>query len=136
MIADTHVFVWLVSGDDRLGAAARQKLEKAAVSASVQVAAISLWEIAMLVHKGRLALGVEAGAWIAAALALPGISLLPLLPSIALDSVRLPGDMHADPADRMIVASARHLGVPLVTADRALLSYSAQGHVLSVDAGH
>jgi PIN domain nuclease of toxin-antitoxin system len=134
VIADTHVLVWLLEGDPRLGPKARQALERAAQDDAVHVSAITPWEIAMLVDKGRLALGRDVGDWIHAALALPGISLVPLEPAIALGSVRLPGSFHADPADRMIVASARYLGVPLVTADRAMLNYGASGHVAVVDA--
>ena len=122
MILDTHVLVWLLGGDARLGATARQKLEQAASRNALNIAAITPWEIAMLVQKGRLALGQDVGAWIAAALKLPGLSLVPLLPEITVDSARLPGEVHGDPADRMIIATARHLGVPLATADRAMQS--------------
>lgn len=134
MIADTHVLVWLLEGDPRLGPKAMKRLEQAAVANHLHVSAITPWEIAMLVQKGRLALGRDVGAWITAALSLPGISLLPLEPAIAIGSVRLPGNIHADPADRIIVASARFLGAPLITADRALLDYGASGHAAVVDA--
>ncbi len=134
MIVDTHVLVWLLAGDRRLGPKARQALEDAAQHGGIGVSAITPWEIAMLVQKGRLALGRDVGAWIAEAMGLSGIALIPLEPAIAVDSVRLPGTLHADPADRFIVASARARGVPLVTADRALLAYGADGHVSVVDA--
>jgi PIN domain nuclease of toxin-antitoxin system len=62
-------------------------------------------------------------------LALPGIRLAPIEPSIAIDSVRLPGDFHADPADRIIVATARFHQATLLTADRAILSYGQRGYV-------
>jgi len=135
IVADTHVLIWAVQDDERLGPAARNTVESAARADGLTIAAITPWEIAMLAQKGRLALGREVGAWIDAALALPGVRLAPLLPAIAVDSVRLPGGMHADPADRMIVATARHLGLPLLTADGALLVYGAAGHVAVIDAG-
>jgi PIN domain nuclease of toxin-antitoxin system len=134
MIVDTHVLVWLLEGDPRLGRRARQALDRAALQSAVHVSAITAWEIAMLVHKGRLALGRDVGAWINEAFGLPGIALVPIEPAIAVDSVRLPGSLHADPADRFIVASARARGLPLMTADRALLAYGASGHVAVVDA--
>lgn len=134
MMADTHVLVWLLQGDPRLGPQGKAALERAARETAVHVSAITPWEIAMLVQKGRLALGRDVGAWIEEALALPGIRLAPLEPMISVASVRLPGSLHADPADRMIVATARHLGVPLMTADRALLAYGANGHVTVADA--
>ncbi len=134
MIVDTHVLVWLLTGDRRLGPQAREALDEAVQHGGIGVSAITPWEIAMLVQKGRLALGRDVGAWIAQAMGLPGIALVALEPAIAVDSVRLPGTLHADPADRFIVASARARGVPLMTADRALLTYGADGHVIVVDA--
>lgn len=83
----------------------------------------------MLVEKGRLSLGDEVGRWLQTALSLPGIEIAALEPAIAVDSARLPGEFHPDPADRIIVATARFHRVPLMTADRAILSYAALGHV-------
>lgn len=88
----------------------------------------------MLVSKGRLTLNRDVGEWLEAALALPGIKLEPLHPSISIASTRLPGVINNDPADRIIVATARHLGVPLMTADEDLLNYGKQGHLLTVPA--
>ena len=129
IVVDTHVLVWLAVDDVRLGEAARASISVAAADGGLLVSAITSWEIAMLVHKGRLLLGRETGAWIEAALALPGIRLAPITPAIAVDSVRLPGTLHPDPADRLIIATARHAGVPLLTADRAILAYGEQGYV-------
>jgi PIN domain nuclease of toxin-antitoxin system len=134
IVIDTHVLVWAMQDDRRLGVNARHLLEMAAGEDGLHVSAITPWEIAMLAHKGRLALGREPGAWIDAALALPGVRPAPLAPAVAVDSVRLPGDLHADPADRIIIATARHLGVPLLTADKALLRYGAVGHAAVLDA--
>ena len=88
----------------------------------------------MLVAKERLALGRDVRAWIEAVLDLQGIEIAGLLPSISLDSARLPGSFHADPADRMIVATARHHQATLVTADRQILDYAAAGHLIARDA--
>lgn len=83
----------------------------------------------MLVAKGRLALDRDVAEWIAAALALPGMRLAHLEPSIAIDATRLPGEIHGDPADRLIVATARHHAATLVTDDQQILAYSAFGHL-------
>ena len=72
--------------------------------------------------------------WIRTALAKPGVRLAPLEPEIAVASTRLPWEMHADPADRILVATARHLGATLVTADRALLDFAGKGHFKALDA--
>ena len=133
-LLDTHVLIWAIADDRRLGAAARAAIEEATQTDRAAVSAITPWEIALLVEKGRLRLGREVQSWIDAALALPGLVLAPIEPAIAIDSVRLPGDFHADPADRFIVSTARHLDAPLVTADSAILSYSAAGHVRALKA--
>lgn len=134
MLLDTHVLIWAVEGDPRLGRKAHRMIDEAGKAGNLGISAITPWEIAMLTQKGRLALGRDVGAWIDEALALPGLHLHPLDPAISVDSVRLPGELHADPADRIIVATARAIKQPLMTADRALLGYGAMGHVHAVDA--
>lgn len=134
IVLDTHTLIWVVEGDGRLGASASRTIEETVQTDRVAVSAITPWEIALLVERRRLRLGCEVSEWIAEALALPGVTLIPIEPAIAIDSVRLPGSFHADPADRLIVATARHLKAPLLTADRKILAYSAAGHVQTVDA--
>ena len=134
IVLDTHVLIWAMDGDRRLGPDACAAIAAAEQDSEIGVSAITPWEIALLAEGGRLRLGREVRAWIAAALALPGIRLLPVEPAIAVDSVRLPGSFRTDPADRLIVATARHFGAPLVTADFAILAYAAGGHVRTIDA--
>lgn len=136
IVIDTHVLVWTVEADaSRVGAKARKILEAAVLARALYVSAITPWEIAMLAHHGRLALGKDVGDWIVQALSLPGVILAPLEPAIAVDSVRLPGALHKDPADRFIIATARHLTLPVLTGDRAILAYGAAGYVQTIDAG-
>lgn len=135
IVLDTHALIWAVEGDGRLGASASRLIEETVQTDRLGVSAITPWEVALLVERGRLRLGRELSGWLEDVLALPGVSLVPIEPAIAIDSVRLPGDFHADPADRFIVATARHLDAPLLTADRKILTYSATGHVRTVDAG-
>ena len=134
IVLDTHTLIWTVEDDGQLGASASRLIEETVQTDRVAVSAITPWEIALLVERRRLRLGREVGEWIAEALSLPGVTLIPFAPAIAIDSVRLPGRFHADPADRFIVATARHLKAPLLTADRKILAYSAAGHVKAVDA--
>ena len=129
LVLDTHVLVWLLSGNVRLGVLARQAIQEAANGDELYLSAISPWEIAVLVSKGRLILEQDVGEWVQAALALPGIRLEPLSAEVAVASTRLPGEIHADPADRIIVATARHLGAALVTADGLLLNYGSAGYL-------
>jgi PIN domain nuclease of toxin-antitoxin system len=134
LVIDTHVLVWLLEGTAQLGTNARNALNKAALVNALYVSAITPWEISMLVSKGRLTLRRDVGEWLLSALALPGIRLEPLSVGISVASTRLPGEINNDPADRIIVATARHLGVPLVTADEDLLRYGVQGHLKTIKA--
>ena len=135
LLLDTHVLIWAAEDDRRLGEAARVAIEETRRVDRVGVSAITPWEIALLVEKGRLHLALELGVWINAVLGAPGIDLMPIEPAIAVDSVRLPGDFHADPADRLIIATARRWRAPLLTSDHAILAYAAEGHVRALDAG-
>lgn len=135
ILIDTHILVWTVQADaSRIGQRARGLMDAAATSHALHVSVITLWEIALLVHHGRLALGRDVWEWVEQTLALPGIRLTPLEPAMAVNSVRLPGEIHRDPADRFLIATARHLGVPLMTIDEKILAYGAAGHVQTVDA--
>ena len=134
IVLDTHVLIWVMDDDTKLGPEARRIIVDAWRDDEVGVSANTPWEIALLVEKGRLRLAREVAEWLHAALAAPGVRLLPIEPGIALDSVRLPGAFHADPADRMIVATARHWSAPLITADEAIIAYGKAGHVDVVNA--
>lgn len=114
-VLDTHVWVWMAMGD-------RRAEPLRAFTGIPIVAAISVWELAKLEQKGRIALSPDAETWIRTNLE-PPIRLEPLSPAIALASCRLP-DFHGDPADRLIVATALACGVPLITADARILDWS------------
>lgn len=129
LLLDTHILVWLMEGSSRLSFAVREQVKQAANEDQLLVSAITPWEIALLAAKGRLKLARDVRDWLDAALALPGIHLEPLSPAIAVASTRLPGGIHGDPADRILVATARHVDATLLTADQQLLDYSAQGFV-------
>ena len=93
------------------------------------VSAITAWEVATLVAKGRYRLKVPTGLWFARLLDLPGMALASLRPDVLVASVELPGEPPADPADRMICATARQHGLAVMTRDRRILEYGAAGHV-------
>jgi len=134
LLLDTHVVVWLVFGERMLGPRARKAIKRAALEERVRVSAITPWEIGVLVNKGRIDLHQDALQWTQSALRLPGIKLVDLSPEIAVGSTRLPWEMHGDPADRILAATARHLGATLVTADRQLLEYARLGHFRGLSA--
>jgi PIN domain nuclease of toxin-antitoxin system len=134
LLLDTHVLVRLTDGNQKLGVRAREAIRLAYREDRAVVSAITPWEIALLVSKGRLTLGRDVMAWIHTAMEIPGVHLAPLTPEIAVASTRLPWEMHPDPADRILVATARSLGATLVTADGALLDFSGKGHFRAMDA--
>jgi PIN domain nuclease of toxin-antitoxin system len=122
ILLDTHVWVWWVHGDSQLA-----KVQAEAIAANerevIGVSAISCWEVAKLVEYKRLELPCSLEHWFEQALRYPGMRILELTPEIAVESCRLPGVFHRDPADQMIVATARIHNCPLVTSDRKLLDY-------------
>ncbi len=134
LVLDTHTLVWMVNKSARLGAETAKVLDEASFEDEIAVSAITPWEIALLVSKQRLTLESDVLDWVQGALAKPGLKLVGLEPEIAIASTRLPFEMHGDPADRILVATARHLGATLVTADRALLDMAKKGHFRAIDA--
>jgi PIN domain nuclease of toxin-antitoxin system len=107
----------------------RQALETAVSTGGLLVSAISCWEVGMLVARGKLILGLPCLEWVEKALATPGVSLLEISPSIAIEASYLPVGFHNDPADRILVASARVQNLTLATRDAKILEYSRSGHV-------
>ena len=87
------------------------------------ISAVTAWEIAMLVAKGRLVLTMDVDDWLTTVAAIDGVEFVSVSTEQAVHSVRLPGHFHPDPADRMIVALARHYAAPLVTADARIRGY-------------
>ena len=135
LLLDTHVWIWLMEGDRRhLSLRARRAIEEVSHSGTLWLSAISIWEIAMLEARGRVTLGHPVNEWIETLLHAPGARLLPLDPAIAVDSTRLPGSPHGDPADRILMASARATGARLVTCDGRIIRYARVGHVPVLDA--
>lgn len=121
IVLDTHAWIWWAAEPRRLSMRAREAIAQAE---SLGVAAISCWEIAMLVAKGRLELDRDILVWLRQALALPRVVTLPLTPEIAVASSRLPEDFPGDPADRMIAAAALENRAPVVTKDARLRGWN------------
>ncbi|MEY3897425.1 MAG: hypothetical protein RLZZ214_2946 [Verrucomicrobiota bacterium] len=122
-VLDTHVWVWSAAGDARA-----EKLRD--FSGTAIVSAISQWEVAMLAMKGRLKLMPDEESWFSANLETP-VCLAPLTAEISTASCRLP-DFHGDPADRIIVATAITLGLPLITADEKIIRWNEEQRLLQV----
>jgi PIN domain nuclease of toxin-antitoxin system len=119
IVADTHAWLWWISGDAALSPAAKAALDDALDDARLGVSAISVWEAAMLAKKGRLELALGIDELVRRCEALPGFRFLPVTPHIAVTSVTLE-PLHADPADRLIAATALAHRAALVTKDARL----------------
>ncbi|MCI0552717.1 MAG: type II toxin-antitoxin system VapC family toxin [Anaerolineae bacterium] len=122
IVLDTHIWVWWVHGDEKL-TSNQMEVIQANETDVIGVSAISCWEIAKLVELGRLELSTPLEKWFEQALSYPGIRIMELTPEIAAESTRLPGEFHRDPADQLIVATARILNCELVTSDERILNY-------------
>jgi PIN domain nuclease of toxin-antitoxin system len=133
LVLDTHIWIWVMEQQTReLSKTAFDSVRHASRNTIVYVSAISLWEIAMLSSRKRLSLSVDCLAWVQQATSAPGMRIAPLTPAIAVESTQLPGNPHGDPADRIIMATARHLGARLVTCDGKMLAYANAEHSLAV----
>jgi PIN domain nuclease of toxin-antitoxin system len=124
IVLDTHAWIWWVSKDRRLSRRARTAIERAASRGELYVSIFSIWEMAKKVEKGQLALDRPIDEWLDAALEVEGLQVSDLTRSIVVDSCQLPQPFHGDPADQLIVATARSLSATLVTKDVRLRDYS------------
>jgi PIN domain nuclease of toxin-antitoxin system len=135
LLLDTHCWLWAQLGlIQRLSKAALQAIRSAESDGNLRISVISIWELAMLENRGRVALPMNIRTWVDQALSKPGIAVSPLTPEIMIESVHLPGELQGDPADRMLTATARVLGATLVTKDDRLLRYSKLRHVRALEA--
>ncbi len=122
IVLDSHAWVWWVHEAGHLTEAQRKAIA-ASEAEVVGVSAIWCWEIAKLVEYGRLELPTSLDEWFDQALDYPGVQLLALTPEIAIESTRLPGEFHRDPADQVIVATARRVRMPACNVGREDHSY-------------
>lgn len=130
IVLDTHTWIWTINGDEKILKSGFLKIiEEHSRNHTIFIPAICIWELSMLVSKGRVILSENTQEWIFQASSAPGMSIYPLSPEVSYESTVLPGEFHGDPADRMIVATARVLGATLLTLDKQILKYGAKGYV-------
>ena len=130
-LLDTHVLVWALEGDDRLGERARGLITE---ETELLYSAITAWELAMLVSKGKLKLTMPPSILLARATTEARMSEVDINAEMGLDAGSMVAPIHGDPADRFLMATARILDCPLLTADEKILVYAAAGHVKAIDA--
>lgn len=132
LLLDTHTAIWVVE-DQPIASEAREAIETAyRTDGMIFVSAITAWEIGLLVARNRLGLSMTPERWFQRLLAIEGVRLAELSPDVLIGSSFLPGEPPRDPADRIIVATARDLGATLITRDRLLLKYGEAGQVSTI----
>lgn len=133
ILLDTHVWIWLMNGDPALSSTSQALIEKAHHNGGLFVSTISCWEVAMLEQKKRVILNKSCLDWINTSLH-AGVQLLPITPEVSVESCHLPEYFAGDPADRMIIATARIESLLLMTRDENILKYAGQQRVFAVSA--
>lgn len=131
ILLDTHTLIWFASGTSDLGPKALRHIEG---QPDRRMSAMVAWELAMLLDKRRIALGSPLETWLAEVMRTFEIVEVPVTSAIGRDAGSLQGNIHGDPCDRIMIATARALGCPLVTSDAAILRYAAGGHLTAIDA--
>ena len=121
LLLDRHAWIWWINQDTRLGTAAIRMLDQLQGDQRPFISAISLWEVAMLVERGRLGLDVPLREWLDAAAHPRSVQIAPITPAIAAAVAGLPASFHRDPADRIIVATCREMVLPLLTHDTKII---------------
>ena len=120
-LLDTHIWIWWILEDPRLPKPRRVALDSYPPNERPFLADISLWEASLLISKGRLVIDQDAESWLALAASPAVVQLCPISPSVAAEVGRLPAAFHQDPADRLIVATARNKHLPLATMDQKII---------------
>jgi len=132
LLLDTNAAIWVVE-DQPIAAAAREAIEDAyRANRTIYVSAITAWEIGLLVSRNRLGLSTTPQRWFQRLLAIEGVQLAELSSDILIASSFLPGEPPRDPADRIILATARDLAASLITRDRLILKYGEGGQVSTI----
>lgn len=133
LLLDTHSWIWFAQGNEKIKRSVIKKIEESIQNRTLFIAAISQWEVAMLIEKSRIILNEPAINWIKQAIEDLHIKVLPLTAEIAIESSQLPGAFHGDPADRMIVATARLHHLTLITRDTKILQYAQNKHLKALE---
>jgi len=120
ILIDTHIFIWFATNNNQLKQKYKQLLEE---ESEIFISIISCWEIAKLVEYKRLVLTMPISEWMTIALESSNVKILPLDLPIILDATNLPDNFHKDPADQLIVATSRVLGINLLSEDEKIKSY-------------
>jgi len=134
ILLDTCAIIYRANGEP-IAAPAKNAVHRAALAGGVLISPVSAWEVGLLSRPGRTKYTPflpTPNAWFARVMSEPGVQEAPFTRDIAIDSSHLPQPFHDDPADCILVATARALNVPLMTRDARILDYGRAGHVTAI----
>lgn len=124
IVLDTHILIWWATGDlTKLSPNAISAINQELAGGEIIISTITAWEIAMLIAKERIVISMDLNEWLSTIEQIEAVKFFAVDNDIATQSANLPGEFHKDPADRMIVATARKLGCGLITADEKIINY-------------
>lgn len=129
LLLDTHILIWSLTKSDELTAEVKEAIKLAKADKSLYLSSISLWEIAMLAQKQRISVYRRIADFLQTIEKIRGLNILQITANIAAESVTLPGDIHGDPAGRIIIASCREISATLITRDQQILDWANLGHM-------
>jgi PIN domain nuclease of toxin-antitoxin system len=132
ILLDTCATLWLVADAPMAESAMKAIGAAARLGVPLQISPITAWEIGLMARKGRFRSSLSPQRWFERLRSLPGVQLCELSPEVLLGSSFLPGELHGDPANRIIAATAREYGFTLLTRDQALLDYANEGHLAAI----
>lgn len=129
LLLDTHIWIWLMSGDKVFKPSFLRFLGERKDKTMTSISPISIWEVGVLVEKNRIQLEMDRLEWVESALEYAGFEVEAISPRIAVQSSRLPGDVHGDPADRLLISTAHEKNYVLVTCDQKILRYGKDRYI-------
>jgi len=129
VILDTHVLLWSLLQPEELTEETKSKVEQEHKKQNLLVSSISLWEIAMLSHKKRIHIFEPIKNFLSSIEEISGINICEISAEVAAESILLQNNFHGDPADRIIVSTARVYSATLLTRDKQILHWSEYGSV-------
>lgn len=129
IVLDTHILIWSLLTPEQLSDDVKDLITAAQNANTLYVAAITLWEIAMLIHKKRINVFERSSDFLNTIANTDGLNIIPLNASIAAESVMLPGNFASDPADCLIIASTREIAGNLITRDQKIINWANQGYL-------
>ncbi len=129
IILDTHILIWSLLTPDNLSEPIKQIISKSQDNNNLFISSISLWEIAMLIERKRINLYERTSNFLNSIANIDGLNLIQINANIATESVALPGNFNSDPADCIIIASAREIAGTLITRDNKIIEWAQQGFI-------